>query len=153
VGLAGAWVALAGQARRWHQRAALGALGAWWLLLAEPAAERALALEVADATAPRAFWEGSTARAAEDVLAPLATGGGLVLAAVWALGAVVLPWLVRGRAATHDVVAAAAWTAGVAAGAQAACLAVGAPAPRNLVPGAIVAALLAVAARAAGGPR
>ncbi len=43
-GLPGAWPALAGQARRWHQRAALGALGAWWLLLAEPLARRTLAL-------------------------------------------------------------------------------------------------------------
>ncbi len=35
-GLAGAYPALAGRARRWHVRIALGALGAWWALLAAP---------------------------------------------------------------------------------------------------------------------
>src|SRR6185312_12267156 len=43
-GLAGAWPALAGQAARpWH-RLALGALGAWWLVLAEALANDRLAL-------------------------------------------------------------------------------------------------------------
>ena len=159
-GVAGAWVALAGQARRAHQRAALGALGAWWLLLAEPAASRVLALGVAPGTAPRPAWEGSAARAAGDALAPLVSGGGLVLAAVWALGAVALPWLVRGRSGPIDIVAATAWSAGVAATAQAAWSAqaqigaVSAPSgPDGLVGGAVLAGVLAVAARAAAGPR
>ena len=42
VGLAGAYPALAGRAPRWSARLALGALGAWWLVLAEPLLERAL---------------------------------------------------------------------------------------------------------------
>ena len=44
VGLAGAYPALAGHAPRWTARAALGALGAWWVVLAEPLLERALVL-------------------------------------------------------------------------------------------------------------
>ncbi len=156
-GVAGAWVAAAGQARRAHQRAALGALGAWWLLLAEPVASRVLALGTAPGAAPRAQWEGSAARAAADALAPLLSGGGLVLGAIWALGAVVLPWLVRGRSVAADVVAATAWSAGVAAGAQAACAALGwpggGPEPHGLVAGAVLAGVIAVAARAAGGAR
>ncbi len=159
-GVAGAWVALAGQARRAHQRAALGALGAWWLLLAEPVASRTLALGVAPGTAPRGTWEGSAVRAAQDALAPLVSGGGLVLAGVWAVGAVLLPWLVRGRSAAIDVVAATAWTAGVASATQVAWSAQAAvgggesvSGPRGLVAGAVLAGVVAVAARAAGGPR
>src|SRR5205807_7747335 len=34
--LAGAFPAMAGQARRWPARGALGAVGYWWLALAEP---------------------------------------------------------------------------------------------------------------------
>ncbi len=149
----GAWVAVAGQARRWHQRAGLGVLGAWWLLLAEPAARRALVLGVAPATAARPAWEGSPSRAVADALAPLVTHGGLALAGAWALGALLLPWWVRGRAAAADLVAAAAWSAGVAAGTEVACAAAGAPPPAHLVPSAVAAGVLALAARAAGGPR
>ena len=42
LGLAGAYPALAGRAPRWPARLALGALGAWWVVLAEPLLERAL---------------------------------------------------------------------------------------------------------------
>ena len=156
-GVAGAWVAVAGQPRRAHHRAALGALGVWWLLLAEPAADRVLALGVAPGTAPRATWEGSASRAVEDVLVPLVSGGGPALVAVWALGAVALPWLVRGRTVRLDVIAATVWSAGVAAAAHVAVAAAGpagpagaAAAPRGLVAGAVLAGALAVAARAAG---
>ena len=155
-GVAGAWVAVAGQARRARHRAALGALGAWWLLLAEPLAGRVIALGPAPGTAPRAVWEDSFVRAGQDALGPLVSGGGLVLAGVWALGAVALPWLMRGRSAAIDLVVAAAWSAGLAAGAQAACAALawpgGAPLPAGLVGGAVIAGILAVAARAATGP-
>jgi len=156
-GVAGAWVAVAGQARRAPERAALGALGAWWLLLAEPAASRALALGVAPGTAPRAAWEGSLGRAAADALAPLLSGGGLALAGVWMLGAAVLPWLVRGRLVAVDLVLATAWSAAVAAGAQAATAATawpgGTPGPDGLVGGTVLAGIIAVTARVAGGPR
>jgi hypothetical protein len=156
-GVAGAWVALAGQARRAHERAALAALGAWWLLLAEPVAGRVLALGVAPGTAPRAAWEGSVGRAAEDVLVPLVSGGGLALAGVWAIGAAALPWLVHGRTVGVDLVLATAWSAGVAAGARAACTATawsgGTPAPDGLVGGAVLAGIFAVAARVADDPR
>ena len=50
IGLAGAYPALAGRAPRWTARLALGALGAWWLVLAEPLLERTLVLGVAPGT-------------------------------------------------------------------------------------------------------
>ncbi len=88
-GLSGAWPALAGQAARpWH-RLALGALGAWWLVLAEAVAGERLA-----AGPPRDMgaWQGSTQHAWTDVLVPIVTNGALLVAALWALAALVLPY-------------------------------------------------------------
>src|SRR6185503_16010420 len=77
-GLAGAYPAIAGSARRAWTRAALGAAGLWWLLLAEPLLERDLALGTP----------------AGDLPDPVA----LLLAPLWALAALLMPWLVAGRA-------------------------------------------------------
>jgi hypothetical protein len=141
-GLAGVWPALAGQvARPWH-RAALGALGAWWLVLAEALAGERLAL---GPPAP-AGWEPAVGRAIGDVLVPLATGSALAVAALWALAALALPVLVRGRVFAIDLVAATAWAAGLGSATQAL-----APGMRGLVVGAVAAGGLAVAARASRG--
>jgi hypothetical protein len=153
--LAGAFPALAGQARAAWQRAALGALGFWWLALAEPLLERDLYLGRAHDTLGRAAWETSGVEAAKHVVTPLASSGALAMAAVWALLAAVLPWLVRGRRAAFDIVGATAWGAGLAAATgavgQALSGAVAHPHPRGAVAGAVVAALFAVAARAVRG--
>jgi hypothetical protein len=82
------------------------------------------------------------------VIAPAASSGALLLALIWAGAALVLPWLVRGRALTADVVAAAAWAAGTAA----ATIALGEwlgdrvadDVPRGAVAGAVLAGVLAV---------
>jgi eukaryotic-like serine/threonine-protein kinase len=139
-GLAGAWPALAGQAARpWH-RLALGALGAWWLVLAEAVANRRLA-----AGPPRDMgdWQRSTEHAWTAVLVPIVTNGALLVAALWALAAVVLPYLVRGRVFAVDLVGATIWAAALGSATQAV-----APEMRGLVAGAVVAGGLAVAARA-----
>ena len=108
VALAGAYPALAGRARGPLTRAALGALGAWWALLAAPLlGERSSArgrcpyspIRGARAASP------STDAALDDVIAPLLTSGALLYAALWALAALLLPWLVRGRWLAADVVA------------------------------------------------
>ena len=152
-GLAGAFPAVAGQARRWSERAALAALGYWWLALSEPLLARRLWLGEPAGTPPRAVWEGSASSAAVHVIAPLLSLGVLLGAALWAAGAVVLPWMVRGRRAALDVVAATVWAALLA---SAAPLLIDGPsahaAPRGLVLGAVLAAGLAVAARALRGP-
>ncbi len=141
-GLAGVWPALAGQATRaWH-RAALGALGGMWLLLAEALAGRRLALGARDA----APWRDAAGRAWDEVLVPLATGGSLAIAGVWAIAALVLPYLVRGKLFAADLVGATAWAAGLGS----ACQAV-APGMRGLVAGAVAAGGVAVAARASRG--
>ena len=152
-GLAGAFPAIAGQARRWSERAALGALGYWWLVLSEPLLARRLWLGEPAGTPARAAWEGSPGSAAVHVVGPMLSLGVLLGAALWAGGAVALPWVVRGRRAALDVVAATVWAAVLAATAP--LLDGGASvhaAPRGAVLGAILGAGLAVAARALRGP-
>jgi eukaryotic-like serine/threonine-protein kinase len=141
-GLAGAYPALAGRAGRWWQRAGLGVAGLWWLLLAEPLLGETLYSTPPAPRAPRG-WEGDAGLAADGVLAPPLTSGLLALAAVWALAALLLPWLVRGRYAGVDLVAASAWAAGLGAGTAALAEWAGASEPRGLVAGAVVAGALA----------
>jgi hypothetical protein len=140
-GLAGAWPALAGQAARpWH-RAVLGALGGWWLALAEVLTDDRLALG-----AP------PDARLAGSHLGPLVTSGALALAGLWAAAAVLLPVLVRGRRLAVDIVGASAWAAGLGSATQAVAQALSwQPTMRGLVAGAVVAGGLAVAAAASRG--
>ena len=181
-GLAGAYPALAGRARGPITRAGLGALGAWWALLAAPLAGRELlggvpAASIGDGAAPAdaargaadavaaaraadpaaaataatdsahaALAAGADAqRALDDVLTPLITGGALLYAAIWALAALLLPWLVRGRWLALDLVAASTWAAALGASTAATAEFIGAPEPRGLVLGAVIAGILAVA--------
>ncbi|MGH2946606.1 MAG: hypothetical protein ACRDPC_10190, partial [Solirubrobacteraceae bacterium] len=113
-GLAGAYPAIT-VGGAWT-RAALGAIGMWWVLLAEPGAE----------------------------LEQVVTSGALLLIPVWAGAALVLPWLVRGRALAVDVVGAAIWASGLAATTAAVAERAGHE-PEGLVVGAVVAGALAVA--------
>jgi len=161
VGLAGAFPALAGQARRWRQRAALGALAYWWLILAEPLADsQSVALRLwmgaPSGTPARAVWEGSLGTTVTHVLGPMLGLGVLCGATLWAAAAIVLPWVVRGRSAALDVLAASAWSAGVAIAAPLLDAGLSAPAahpgPRGAVLGAALGGLVAVAARALRGP-
>ena len=79
--------ALAGRAHGWFARAALGALGAWWALLAAPLLD-------ATCSPDRSAHEPSTRRPGARAAA---RSGVLLYAAVWAVAAALLPWLVRGR--------------------------------------------------------
>jgi hypothetical protein len=153
-GLAGAFPALAGQASCWRQRACVAALGYWWLLLAEPLLSRQLWLGPPAGTPARDAWEASLSSAAVHVLGPLLTLGTLLGAALWASGATVLPWLVRGRSAALDLAAAIVWSAAIAVAAPAldAGLSSAHANPRGLVLGAVFAAALAIGARALRGP-
>jgi hypothetical protein len=156
IGLAGAFPAIAGQPRRLRERAALGALGYWWLLLAEPLLGTRLWLGPHPGTPARAVWEGSLSSSAVHVVGPLLGLGALCGALLWAGAAVVLPWIVRGRSAALDIVAATMWSAAIAAAAPRldSGLAAGAAhaSPRGAVLGAILGGMLAVAARALRGP-
>jgi hypothetical protein len=151
IGLAGAWPALAGQARSWPARAALGALGGLWLVLAEAlASERLLFGQPRDVLALGA-WQRSAIDATRDALVPIWSGGTLAIAALWALFAAVLPLLVRGRSAALDLVATAGWAAALAAGTGALGQALMLDPPRGAVLGALAGGVLAVGLRAARG--
>ncbi|HXP99448.1 MAG TPA: hypothetical protein VN845_05205, partial [Solirubrobacteraceae bacterium] len=104
----------------------------------------------------RAVWEGSLSSAATHVLAATFTLELLLGAAVWALAAAILPWLVRGRNAALDALLAFAWTLALLAATP---LLSGVlfshdsqPTPRGAVLGAGVGCALAVCARALRGP-
>jgi hypothetical protein len=124
LGIAGAYPALAGQARTLPARAILGALGAWWLGLADVV------------TDPRPD------------LAALTDPMTLALAALWAAAAAVLPLLVRGHSPGIDALAAAAWAAALAAATPAVAEGLAADAPANAGAAAALGAGLALAAAA-----
>jgi hypothetical protein len=151
--LAGAYPALAGQARTLWRRAALGALGLWMVVLAEPVVGETLWYGRPRGMAQGIGWEGSAPDAIRHVLRPLLSSGVLASAGLWAIGAAVLPWLVRGRSAALDLVAATLWAAALAAGAGAIGRALGPgvvpqPDARGVALGAAAGVLIAVAARA-----
>ena len=149
--LAGAWPALAGQSSRWQVRAALGALGGWWIALGEVLTSHRLLFGPAREVRPPGAWEDSAVAATQHALWPMLAGGALGLAVLWALAAILLPLLVRGRSAALDLVGVAAWSAALAAATQALSEALVLDPPRGLVPGALAAAVIAVAARAVRG--
>ena len=132
-GVSGAYPAVAGAVRGPWTRAALGATGLWWLLLAEPLVGRDLAL-------------GTAPGDAGGVLDALVSSGALLLAPLWALAAVGLPWLVPGRALAVDIVGAATWAAGLAAATATLAERADLAEPRGLAAGAVVAGVLAVIA-------
>lgn len=153
IGLAGGFPVVAGMARGWWTRAALGALGFWALALAEPLAGRTLAYGRAAGTLAPGRWSGSLDGAVEHALRPLLQSGPLVGALVWAAAAVGLPWLVRGRSMALDLLGATAWVALLVAAAGAAGrlpgVAVAHSYPRGMLAGAALGGVAAVLLRAA----
>ncbi|MET0817692.1 MAG: hypothetical protein ABWZ67_09060, partial [Solirubrobacteraceae bacterium] len=133
-------------------RVVLGALGAWWIVLAEPLLERALVLGPAPGTASRDSFDGAVGITAGDVIAPAMSSGALLLAVLWGAAALVLPWLVRGRSLSVDGVTATAWAAGTAAVTAALAERLELPSPHGLVAGAVAAGAAALALRRAEPP-
>ena len=110
-GLGPVYPALAGLTRGAAGRAFLGGIGYLWLAAWEELAHRTLLLgPVAD---PPAHWSGSASTALSDVVGPLIAGAVLGPAAAFALAALVLPMLVRGRTPVLDGLGALIWAAGL----------------------------------------
>jgi eukaryotic-like serine/threonine-protein kinase len=147
-GVAGLYPVFAARAPWLGARAALGALGAWWLLLGEALLERVLVFGPAEGTPARAHYDGALSVAANDVVGRALTSGALLLAVVWAAGAAALPWLVRGRSVAADAVGAVLWSGGLALATVALGAWLGrrvpAPEPRGVWVGAVLAGGLAV---------
>lgn len=155
-GLAGAFPALAGQRASWRARAALATLGFWWLALAEPLLTRRLWLGPPAGIPSRGVWEASLGKTASDVVGAALTPELVIGAAVWALAAAILPWIVRGGSAALDVAAAVAWTVALLAATppieHALRSHASQPSPRGALIGAVLGCALAVGARALRGP-
>jgi hypothetical protein len=148
--LAPAYVGLAALQRRWFARAALGALGAWWLELLELATGR-VALH---GRPPHLASPGHLAASLDSAwhgVVELVASGTPVVCLVWALFAFLLPFAARGRSLVWDVPLLVTWAAGLAAATQAVGTRAGSGA-RGAVAGAILAAVLALAAARAGDP-
>ncbi len=113
VAFAGAWPALAGRAATPWRRAALGAAGWIWLALAGPLSGHALYVTgpAGAATPDPTVWTTSAHGAIHQVLGPLFSSGILAPAAVWALAAMSLPWLVRRVSPVSDLVLVVIWSA------------------------------------------
>jgi hypothetical protein len=90
------------------------------------------------------------------VVYPLLSLGVLFGAALWACGSLVLPWIVRGRRFAIDAVLVSMWAGALAATEPLLDSGPGAHRtlsdPRGLLGSSIVAALLAIGARALRGP-
>jgi hypothetical protein len=147
IGLAGAWPAVAARAATSWRRAVLGAAGWVWLLLATPIAGRGLYLpRIASPPTPSPdAWMGSLSQTVDHVLTPVATTGVLAPALVWALAAVVLPWLVSGRSPALDVVRVVIWAAMLASATGVAITAAHGSDPVGSAPGAAIGAVVAAA--------
>jgi hypothetical protein len=143
-GIAACFPALAGRAApSTLSRAALGALGYWWLAVAETITGRRLLFGVGAGTRPRAGWGGSLGGAVNHALAPLLSDGRLLTAALWALAAAALPLIVRARALKWRAAAAVAWAAGLLVGSAALATHLGVARSPVTLPAAVLAALLA----------
>jgi hypothetical protein len=156
VGLAGAWPALAARATTPWRRAALGATGWIWLLLASAVAGKALYLPLVPGVAPSHAWMRSLSTTVDHLLRPEVSAGVLAPALVWALAAVALPWLLRGRSFVLDVVRVVVWAAIVVSATGAAIAAVhgaGVSGDGVSAPTALVGAVASAAVALVGGPR
>ncbi|MEA2405506.1 MAG: eukaryotic-like serine/threonine-protein kinase [Thermoleophilaceae bacterium] len=154
IGLAPLYVALAGLAGTAWRRAGLAAAGALWLVIAEVVADERLLYGAPRSAEPRAAWDDSLLAAGKHALAPLVTTPALLPLASFALLAALLPLFLRGRVPVLDLLGASLWAAGLVLALQASGRLMEGEAatadPRGLVVGALLAALVAAGAAAAG---
>jgi len=149
LGLAGAWPALAARAGTPWRRAALGFTGWLGLVLIAPLAGRTLYLPLLPGTPSPGAFEASPYTTFHHVLAPIISSGALAPGVVWAVGALVLPWLVLGRSIALDFVRVAIWAAILSSATAVAATAVNGagllhPAPSAAI-GAVASAVVALA--------
>jgi hypothetical protein len=136
-GLGPVYPAVAGLTRGPAGRALLGGIGYLWLAAWEEIAHRTLLLgPVAD---PPAHWTSSVSEATNGVIVPLIDVSVLGPALAFAVAALALPMLVRGRTPVLDGLGALIWAAGLIT----ALRLVGGTSPPGLLFAALVAAAFA----------
>jgi hypothetical protein len=145
VGLAGAWPALAAHAGNAWRRAALGALGWVWLLVAGAIAGRGLYLPRLPGVPEPDVWTGSLYESVHHVLGAFASTGALAPVAVWAAAAVAAPWLVGSPWVALDAVRVVVWAALVAAATPVAVVAAHGSNPIGAAPTAVIGAVAGAA--------
>jgi hypothetical protein len=150
IALAPAFIGIAALPSTSARRVGLAAAGLWWLVLGEALTGRVLLFGSPDATLPRSSWEGSISAAASDALGPLVTSPALAPAVLWAVGAVSLALVVRGRWLAVDALGAGLCALGLivahAALGDALAADVALDHARGAVAGSIMAAIVVVAA-------
>ena len=119
-GLAGAWPALAGLARTPWRRVALAVSGWLWLLAAGAVGSLhgrlRHGLYVPNPHGPgRSAWRDSLGTTVHHLLPGYVHGGVLLGAGAWALAALLVPYVIRGRSAIADAVRVLVWSAATVA--------------------------------------
>ena len=150
IGLAGAWPAIAGRASGFGwRRAALGAIGYVWVIVASLVLGTDLFVRRPPGSAAPAVWTASLNVTLHDVVLPLVKSGVLAGAPIWGIAAAALPWLLRGRALAACVVITTVWSAVLVSATETAVAIVhhgqGFGTPRGAVLGAVVGGLIALA--------
>jgi tRNA A-37 threonylcarbamoyl transferase component Bud32 len=138
--------ARAGGVSAWR-RAALGAVGYWWVALTEELVGKRFLFGVAPGSQPRASWQASVPGAFSHALAPLCSPGRLAPALLWAAAALVLPWLLRETLLAARILAATAWAGGLILASVALAHHLGAPRPPLPLGAAALACLVALSFR------
>jgi hypothetical protein len=113
LGLAGAWPAAAARAATPWRRVALGGIGWIWVCAAGFLAGRGLYTRLPPGL-PHG-WSRSLTQTADHVISHAFAPALLVPAALWGVGALVLPWLARGRLPVQ-IVLITMWSAALASG-------------------------------------
>ncbi|MFZ0385749.1 MAG: hypothetical protein WAL22_08800, partial [Solirubrobacteraceae bacterium] len=119
-GLAGAWPALAGLARTPWRRVALAVSGWLWLLAGGAVASLhgrlRHGLYVPNPHGPgRSAWSDSLGATVHHLFPAYVHGGVLLGAGAWALAALLVPSVIRGRSAIADAVRVLLWSAATVA--------------------------------------
>jgi hypothetical protein len=151
IGVAAAFPALAARAggsSPWR-RAALGALGYWWLAATEALTGRRLLFGLTAGAHSRGSWDGSLGGVLKHVIGPLCTADRLAPALLWGVSAVILPWILRGSSGFTRASLAAAWAGSLIAAGLILAHRIGAPAPPLPLAAALLAVVVALSLRRA----
>lgn len=148
LGVAPAYMGCLAFTRRAPARAALGAIGFWWLALVEVVTGSTLLYGPPLSSQPASAWRDSISDAFSSGLLPLLTSSLILTAVLWSVFALALPVIVRGRSLVLDTLGGAIWAVALVVSSKALGEAlvgeVARPDPRGILAGAVTGALMVV---------